>query len=199
MFLAFYPALVYTLAACAQYVHHSATYDVVRDRLSNVIRNLVMNLYIVFPLTLMALCAYRRPLLWHGLCTELAQAIVSIIAGDVWFYTCHRACHTKHLYFLHRQHHEFPEPVGLVAFYGHPIDVVLINFGYDFVHHVVFGLSYFHWLLLFTIVIGNSVYNAHARDARSLHFVHHKLYRYNYGVNLFMDKLLGTENSTCMR
>ena len=114
---------------------------------------------------------------------------------DVWFYTTHRALHWPPLYrTVHRIHHRFRAPVAVACVYAHPAEFVVGN-----VLGVVLGpaltnahpLTCAFWMAnsLITTAFSHSGYLAlGATD----HDRHHLYYDTNFGVGLFMDRLLGT-------
>lgn len=194
LFLCLYPAFLYTLVSFISYKYNSKEYENYGNKVIQVIENIINNLYLSMPIVLLLLF-YIFPIttMYEGLYIELGKTFISIISGDIWFYTFHRLFHTKYFYKYHKQHHEFKNPIGISAFYGHWIDVIFVNFGYDFVVHSILGLSFFHWVLVFTIIIINTILNAHTVNTfDNDHVIHHRTSTYNYGV-FFMDIIMGTK------
>ena len=64
----------------------------------------------------------------------LAWFAVGYVAFDVLFYWLHRSLHNKVLFMrFHKKHHSFNAEVPWAAFYVHPVEYVVINFGIAFV------------------------------------------------------------------
>lgn len=55
---------------------------------------------------------------------------VSLFVEDFYFYWFHRLLHWGVWYkAIHKVHHEYPSPFGMVAEYAHPVEVILLGFG----------------------------------------------------------------------
>ena len=53
------------------------------------------------------------------------QMVVCLIIEDTWQYWFHRLLHHKSIYkYVHKIHHHFQAPFGMVAEYAHPIETV---------------------------------------------------------------------------
>ena len=117
---------------------------------------------------------------------------------DIMFYTFHRLLHTKYLYKYHKKHHELLDPVGLGAIYSHPIDYI---FGLTLPLIIPCILTSAHintvLFILFistsnSIIVSHSGYTIFSYNKLNQHHIHHTKFIYNYGINLYMDKLFGT-------
>lgn len=123
---------------------------------------------------------------------------------DATFYWLHRLSHHRSVYkYVHKQHHEFKQPVGLASTYAHPVEEVFVN-----------GVSTFGWmlfvqphLLTFCVFVLTRYYEAvegHCgyvlpfspwsllRD-NSQHDYHHSHNIGVYGIFPFWDWLCGTD------
>ena len=123
--------------------------------------------------------------------------LLNIIFGDVWFYILHRICHQPLLYkYIHKIHHLDYNPVGILSFHSHPIEVVFINLGSIYVIHYYFHMSLLQHFLVFSYIILNSILYSHSKEYGDVeHRIHHKLLNYNFGL-IFMDKLCWTEKKS---
>ena len=101
----------------------------------------------------------------------------------------------KIIIFLHKKHHEINDKeipvVGITALYASPFDAIFINIGSILLLHIIFNNSLLHNIIVGTWAIYNTILNAHKYD--SYHYYHHKTYKYNYGLNLFMDNIFNTK------
>lgn len=127
---------------------------------------------------------------------ELMFFVFEIMFMDVYFHTTHRLCHqNKYLYKkIHRIHHEVDDTLGVFAFYCHPMEMVVVNMGNFYLTHIVFNHSYFHNLMMAMVGFGNTILSAHRNNNREGHHqIHHHQRNVNFGLDLFMDRLMGTE------
>jgi len=104
--------------------------------LKKVCQNLLLNqIFIIFPVG-----AFYAWMLQKGVglyvSTELpgpaemiGHILLNIVTNEVMFYYGHRLFHeSKWLYqTVHKQHHEFTSPIGLVASYCHPLEMLVSN------------------------------------------------------------------------
>ena len=113
---------------------------------------------------------------------------------DIPFYIGHRIFHSKYLYKYHKKHHEIKAPVGISALYSHPIDYVFGNLVPVFVPLILFNADFvsLHIWTFFTIFA--TIYESHGgfKNLSEFHDFHHKYFKYNFGTNVFMDKILNT-------
>jgi|TARA_Y100000389_G_C17451788_1_gene515384 sterol desaturase/sphingolipid hydroxylase (fatty acid hydroxylase superfamily) len=114
---------------------------------------------------------------------------------DVPFYLAHKLFHTRFLYKYHKVHHEIKEPIGISAFYLHPIDFIFANILPIHFLFVLLKPDFITLHLWNIITIFNTIYESHGgfSNLSEFHDIHHKLSRYNFGTNVFMDKLFKTK------
>lgn len=118
-----------------------------------------------------------------------------VVLADVWFYSTHKLLHHPTLFkHIHVIHHQWTSPLPFVAYYSHPIENLISNLG-----SVIFPLLLvdpsellLHTWIVFAITQSTI---AHAGVLRwpfptSNHDQHHKKFNGDYGINLFMDKML---------
>jgi len=113
---------------------------------------------------------------------------------DIPFYISHRLFHTKYLYKYHKKHHEIKAPVGISALYSHPIDYIFGNLVPIFIPLIFLNIDFvsLHIWTFFTIFA--TIYESHGgfENLSEFHDFHHKYFKYNFGTNVFMDKILDT-------
>lgn len=118
------------------------------------------------------------------------------ILTDILFYTCHRIFHIKYLYKkYHKIHHEITAPVGISALYTTPIDFYFSNIIPVYFPMVILSAHPYTiniWVILTTII---TIFVSHGgfKWVSSYHDYHHEKFNKNYGINVFMDYLMGTK------
>ena len=127
---------------------------------------------------------------------ELMFLVFEILFTDVYFYSTHRLCHNnRYLYknILH-VHHEIKDTLGIFAFYCHPMEMIVVNMGNVYLTHIIFNHSYFHNTFMALLGFYKGILGAHrGNNERGHHQIHHLQRKYNFGLDLFMDRLMGTE------
>jgi methylsterol monooxygenase len=59
------------------------------------------------------------------------QVLTCAVIEDTWHYWLHRALHDRRIYkHIHKVHHYFPAPFGMVAEYAHPAETVILGTGF---------------------------------------------------------------------
>jgi sterol desaturase/sphingolipid hydroxylase (fatty acid hydroxylase superfamily) len=125
---------------------------------------------------------------------EIVKVLVLVVVEEVMFYIGHRTLHCIPALFrsVHCIHHEPLRPVGMHAFYAHPLEVLIVNLGpVIFTHWLVhFHRAWFTFALSVGLI--NTVLSGHtSRIESGPHQIHHRRFNCNYGF-LFMDHILGT-------
>lgn len=114
---------------------------------------------------------------------------------DFFFYSIHRLMHTKYFYKFHKIHHEIKAPIGITAFYMHPIDYIFGNLLPIYLPTLIVQADFITIHVWIILSIGNSVIVSHGGfiNKSEFHDDHHKYFKYNYGTEIFMDKLFKTK------
>jgi sterol desaturase/sphingolipid hydroxylase (fatty acid hydroxylase superfamily) len=127
-----------------------------------------------------------------------AKYITMPLLIDIMFYTMHRLFHSKYLYYFHKRHHELVSPVGIGSFYMSPVEFYGAIVIPIFAPLVLLGANNFHshlWIT-FTIYNGICVSHSNTKNLSEFHDYHHNSkntgFRYNFGIDIFMDRLFGT-------
>ena len=124
------------------------------------------------------------------------EVIFMLIFTDIYFYIAHRIVHIPYFYKrIHKIHHELIAPVGLGAFYCHPLEMILVNLPPVILPALLMNFSFYSLLIFNFISTINTVYNAHGgyKSTKNQHHdIHHEKFNVNYGINIFMDKLFNT-------
>ena len=117
---------------------------------------------------------------------------------DVFFYIFHYIFHTKYLKKFHLIHHTIHEPIGISAFYSHPIDFVFGNIFPLFLPCFIFKCHLYTMCLIIISTLHQTIFVGHSGNSNfsEFHDNHHKHYIVNYGTNAFMDKLFNTYKLT---
>jgi methylsterol monooxygenase len=131
-----------------------------------------------------------------------------LVLEDTWHYFFHRLLHHKRIYkYVHKVHHNFQAPFGMVAEYAHPIETMVLGMGFfigimAFANHIFVIWVWMATRLLETIDV-HSGYNLKINPLHVLpfyagneyHDFHHMNFVGNYGSSFtFWDKVFGTDN-----
>ncbi len=122
------------------------------------------------------------------------KSLMSLVLNDIFFYTFHRLLHTRYLYpRIHKQHHR-KLPVGWRAFYASDIEHIFSNLLPIYLSSYCFmNMRFIERTIFWMFATYNSV-SVH-EDKFSLHFVHHKNMKSNFGnFPYIMDYIFGTFN-----
>ena len=163
-----------------------------------VLFNLFITTFIFSIMTFSLLHYNNNPYYPTKLSYSLFKLFIYKYVVDIPFYIGHRLFHTKYLYKYHKKHHEIKAPIGISALYSHPIDYIFGNLIPVFVPLILFNADFvsLHIWTFFTIF--TTIYESHGgfSNLSEFHDFHHKYFRFNFGTNFFMDKLLNTYKLT---
>jgi len=124
-----------------------------------------------------------------------------LAVDEVFFYIGHRILHTKWLYkHVHKVHHEFKAPIGLVSEYATPFEYMMTNILPGYIGPAVLKshlLSAWVWLtggLIFTSFHHSGyVFPFYPfNEWTMMHDYHHYAFYSNFGVVGFMDWICNT-------
>lgn len=144
----------------------------------------------------------------------IKEVLLQLLFIDTWFYWAHRLLHTKHLYFLHKEHHSF-NPTTTMSYVAMSIPEYLIeNIGYyiggPLLWKILGGkLSSRGWAFANALVaFWASVFHSGSLsfslkniniNGPDEHHLHHKYGMKNYNFSLIFlhwDLLMGTYKDT---
>jgi len=149
---------------------------------------LFVNVFFWLPFSLFCLTTFQPVnIFFNSFQTEILH-----ICGDIWFYTLHRICHLPTFYFLHKQHHEVINTIGILSLYAHPFDAIIINLGSMMALHLILHFSFFQVMFIGSVATISTIVTSHTGRGIYSHQLHHVYRNCNYGIGLFMDKLLLT-------
>ncbi|XP_006815583.1 fatty acid hydroxylase domain-containing protein 2-like [Saccoglossus kowalevskii] len=140
-------------------------------------------------------CGYDVPTLPR----ILFDLIAAIICEEIFFYYSHRLFHHPYIYKrVHKKHHEWTAPIGLVAVYAHPIEHVLCNIIPVFSGSLIFGSHLLSvWLWLFVAMWGTTIHHSGYHFplllSSEFHDFHHLKFNYCFGLLGVLDYLHGTD------
>ena len=127
---------------------------------------------------------------------DIPKFAINFILIDIFFYISHRIFHIGFLYKkYHKIHHEFKKPVAVAALYTHPIDCIFANVLPVLLPIIILKEGIIISNLWVLIAVVNTIYISHKgdKDLSEFHDIHHEKFNYNYGTEMFMDKLFNTK------
>ncbi|XP_041049210.1 fatty acid hydroxylase domain-containing protein 2 [Carcharodon carcharias] len=118
---------------------------------------------------------------------------------EVFFYYSHRLFHHPMLYkHIHKKHHEWTAPIGIVSLYAHPIEHVLSNMLPPMVGPIFLGSHVATMMLWFSLAllistISHCGYHLPLLPSPEFHDFHHLKFNQCYGVLGVLDRLHQTD------
>lgn len=166
-------------------------------------RVLFNNVFVGVPLTCLAYSRFEGrlddPL--PSLGSALAQCAGFVVVEEVLFYYTHRLFHHRLLYkHVHAVHHEWQQPVGLVALYAHPLEHALSNL-LPAVAGPLFWKTHCGLFWLFISIGICTTINTHCGYhfpgflSPRAHDYHHEKFTEMFGVMGWLDTLHGTNKT----
>lgn len=126
----------------------------------------------------------------------LRDIIITKYVGSYLFYEIHQRSHKiPFLFRLHKVHHCFDEPVGMVAAYAHPLDYLFGNMIPICIIPYILGTDIYTMTCMAiygvykTIIVEHSDF--YGMNSNFHHIIHHRKYMYNYGA-IWIDNLHGS-------
>uniref|UniRef100_A0A8I5ZS99 Fatty acid hydroxylase domain containing 2 n=1 Tax=Rattus norvegicus TaxID=10116 RepID=A0A8I5ZS99_RAT len=129
----------------------------------------------------------------------LVELVLFTLVQEILFYYSHRLFHHPKLFKkVHKKHHEWTTPIGLISIYADPIEHVVSNMLPVMVGPLAMGShlsSITVWLSLVLIVssITHCGYHLPFLPSPEFHDYHHLKFNQCYGVLGVMDHLHGTD------
>ncbi|XP_041357077.1 fatty acid hydroxylase domain-containing protein 2-like [Gigantopelta aegis] len=130
----------------------------------------------------------------------LLELTIFTMVEEVAFYYSHRLFHHPKLYkHIHKIHHEYTAPFGLVSVYAHPIEHVIANLVPPMLGPLIMGshlATAWMWfsLALMSTTVSHCGYHFPFLPSPEAHDFHHHKFNQNYGVLGVLDRLHGTDN-----
>jgi sterol desaturase/sphingolipid hydroxylase (fatty acid hydroxylase superfamily) len=125
---------------------------------------------------------------------------ISIFINEFLFYYSHRILHHPSIYrYIHKKHHEWTAPIGLVAIYAHPFEHVISNVFPVALGPVIcashpFTIWLWYGLALFSTSVSHSGYHFPFLPSPEAHDYHHFAFTQNFGVLGILDLYHGTNS-----
>lgn len=175
-------------------------------KLSKCIKQVLFNQLCV---TTPFLCAAHPFLVWRGMSISrelpdfywsLVQLTVCVLVEEFCFYYSHRLMHHPRIYkYVHKVHHEWTAPIGIVSIYCHPIEFIVSNIGPlvvgVFVARCHLATAWFWYsIAVIQTTISHSGYHFPLLPSPEAHDFHHLKFNQNFGVLGVLDRLHGTDS-----
>ena len=149
----------------------------------------------VFPLFIVA-CFFMNFMDYSFSVYKLVfDLIAAPILTDILFFFCHKLLHKPIIYkHFHKKHHEITAPIGMSAVYMTLTDLYIGNIVPVFLPLILLSSHSMTFTIWVAIVTINTIIFAHSgyKYIADFHDIHHSHFKYNFGINLFMDKIMGT-------
>ncbi|XP_069510066.1 fatty acid hydroxylase domain-containing protein 2 [Ambystoma mexicanum] len=133
---------------------------------------------------------------FHWVLLELS---VFILIEELMFYYSHRLFHHPSLYkHIHKKHHEWTAPVGVVSLYAHPLEHMLSNMLPPMVGPMIMGshvatIMLWFCLALLSTTVSHCGYHLPLLPSPEFHDFHHLKFNQCFGVLGVLDRLHGTD------
>jgi len=140
-------------------------------------------------------CAAELPT-FHRALFELA---ICTFVEEIFFYYSHRLFHHPALYkHIHKQHHEWTAPIGVVSIYAHPLEHVMSNMlpavlGPIFMGSHLSTTTLWYCIAFLSTNISHCGYHLPLLPSPEFHDFHHLKFNQNFGVLGVLDRLHGTD------
>lgn len=131
----------------------------------------------------------------------LIELTICSLVEEVGFYYSHRLMHHPRLYkHIHKIHHEWTAPIGIICIYAHPIEHAISN-----VLPIMLGpiIMKSHlataWMWFFVALVSTTIahcgYHFPFLPSPEAHDFHHQKFTNCFGVLGVLDRLHGTDNN----
>nr|XP_016850569.1 PREDICTED: fatty acid hydroxylase domain-containing protein 2 isoform X2 [Anolis carolinensis] len=176
-----------------------------REKLRKAILTVAFNMiFISLPMVILLLpimkwrtepCHLQLPT-FHWFLLEVA---IFTLVEEILFYYSHRLVHHPFLYkHIHKKHHEWTAPIGIISVYAHPVEHVVSNMLPAIAGPVLLGshvTSTTVWLCLALLAssVSHCGYHLPFLPSPEFHDFHHLKFNQCYGVLGVLDRLHGTD------
>lgn len=169
---------------------YNTYYKIIPNVLLNLFISNFMFSYFTFPLTLY----YKHSPKNYYYLILFIKIFVMRFMTDFFFYYIHIFFH-KYLYKYHKVHHQITAPVGISAFYMHPIDFIFGNLIPIYVPTLLLNADLLTVHIWTFMSVANTIIVSHGgfKNLSEFHDDHHRYFNCNYGTDVFMDELIKTK------
>ncbi|XP_074650551.1 fatty acid hydroxylase domain-containing protein 2-like [Tubulanus polymorphus] len=175
-------------------------------RLKKAVLVVLFNQLVIIPLFLIVAFYFceMRGCQFHGdlptLQWVVLELIVFVFVLEAFFYYSHRILHHPRLYkYIHKIHHDWTAPIGMVSIYSHPIEHIFSTLLPTIMGPLLMGSHIATAWMWFTIALlsttnAHSGYHLPLMPSPEAHDYHHLKFNQCYGVLGVLDWLHGTDS-----
>ncbi|CAG2212194.1 FAXDC2 [Mytilus edulis] len=176
-----------------------------RKKLKKAVKLVLFNGFVVaFPMTLLGIYTMKlRGCAFSGDLPTFTRVVVDIImfslVEEFGFYYSHRLMHHPIVYkYIHKIHHEWTAPIGIICIYAHPLEHCLVNMMPVILGPIIMGSHLsttwmWYFITLVSTTISHCGYHFPFLPSQEAHDFHHQMFINCFGVLGILDRLHGTD------
>ncbi|VDI64835.1 methylsterol monooxygenase [Mytilus galloprovincialis] len=177
-----------------------------RKKLKKAVKLVLFNGFVVaFPMTLLGIYTMKlRGCAFSGDLPSFTRVVIDIImfslVEEFGFYYSHRLMHHPIVYkYIHKIHHEWTAPIGIICIYAHPLEHCLVNMMPVILGPIIMGSHLsttwmWYFITLVSTTISHCGYHFPFLPSQEAHDFHHQMFINCFGVLGILDRLHGTDN-----
>ncbi|XP_076081850.1 fatty acid hydroxylase domain-containing protein 2-like isoform X1 [Mytilus galloprovincialis] len=176
-----------------------------RKKLKKAVKLVLFNGFVVsFPMTLLGIYTMKlRGCAFSGDLPTFTRVMVELImfslVEEFGFYYSHRLMHHPIVYkYIHKIHHEWTAPIGIICIYAHPLEHCLVNMMPVILGPIIMGSHLsttwmWYFITLVSTTISHCGYHFPFLPSQEAYDFHHQMFINCFGVLGILDRLHGTD------